>query len=352
MEYFKFKNILITGGAGFIGSTLIRKLLNETNANIYNLDKLTYLSNLKSINDLINSSPNIKTSRYNFFKFDLLNPQQVEEAISLCEPDLIMHLAAESHVDRSINSPYQFIQSNIIGTFNLLEASKKYFKKLNPDKQRIFRFHHVSTDEVFGSLESEGKFNEDSNYDPQSPYSASKASSDHLVRAWNNTFGLPTIITNCSNNYGPWQFPDKLIPLIIMKALNEEKIPIYGDGKQIRDWLYVDDHVDALTLIASNGKIGSTYCIGGNNEKTNNDVAHMICKIIDKLKPKSFSHSSLIEYVSDRPGHDKRYSIDFSLLEKEMGWKPKKTFVNGISDTVDWYIKNFKFAKEIYDKNI
>jgi len=347
MDNFKFRNVLITGGAGFIGSALVKKLLLKTNCNIYNLDKLNYSSDLTSINILLENSQRNLVSRYKFFKCDLLNQKKLDEIITYCKPDLIMHLAAESHVDRSIKYPLKFIQNNIIGTFNLLEASRTYFENIDSNLQNKFRFHHISTDEVFGSLGHKGKFDENSNYDPKSPYSASKASSDHLVRSWHHTFGIPSLITNCSNNYGPWQYPDKLIPVIILNALNQKKIPIYGDGQHIRDWLFVEDHIDALLLIASKGEIGDTYCIGGDNERTNNEVAKLICSILDNLKPISKPYSDFITYVSDRPGHDNRYAIDSSFLKQKLKWLPKQEFRSGLEITVKWYLKNMKWTESL-----
>ena len=340
------KKIVITGGAGFIGGTLIRRLLIESEAKIFNLDKLSYSSDLKSINNLLKNNEE-KNNRYKFYKIDLFNQKELLEIICNIKPDIVMHLAAESHVDRSIDNANLFIKSNVLGTYNLLEAVKNYYSSLSNNRKNKFIFHHISTDEVFGTLGDKGQFNEKTKYDPRSPYSASKAASDHLVRSWHHTFGIPCLITNCSNNYGPWQFPDKLIPVIILNALNQNKIPIYGDGQQIRDWLFVEDHIDALLLIASKGEIGDTYCIGGDNERTNNEVAKLICSILDNLKPISKPYSDFITYVSDRPGHDLRYAIDASFLKKKLKWFPKQGFRSGLELTVKWYLENMKWTESV-----
>tara|TARA_B100000579_G_scaffold437905_1_gene469815 strand:- start:175 stop:1206 length:1032 start_codon:yes stop_codon:yes gene_type:complete len=337
-----FNRVLVTGGAGFIGGTLIRRLLNNTNSIIYNIDRINYASDLSSINKLEKS-----IGRHFHLNVDLKKIEDTREAIKEANPDIIFHLAAESHVDRSIISPKIFIDSNIIGTFNLLEASKDHWEKLSNSRKEKFKFIHVSTDEVFGSIETNDKFNEDSNYNPRSPYSASKAASDHLVKAWFQTFYLPIIITNCSNNYGPFQFPEKLIPLSILKAICGEKIPIYGDGKNIRDWLYVEDHIDALLLVAQKGKAGETYCVGDNNEKNNIYIVEEICSILDKYIPKKIPYSDLIEFVSDRPGHDKRYAIDSTKLKTELGWKPKIKLHDGLLLTIEWYIRNKDWCKKM-----
>ena len=338
-------NILITGGAGFIGSCLIKKLLNYTNANIFNLDKISYTSDFSQIEE------SNRLENYNFIKTDLNNYEATKIAINKSNPDFIFHLAAESHVDRSIDNSRPFIQSNIIGTFNILEATKSYWMDLSNSKRKTFRFLHVSTDEVFGSLGREGSFSEKTAYDPRSPYSASKAASDHLSSAWFHTFRMPIIRTNCSNNFGPYQFHDKLIPLIIMKAMQNEQIPIYGDGSNIRDWLYVEDHVEALILSATKGKIGSNYCVGGNNEKSNLEIANSICEILDKKLPRKSSYKSLIQFVEDRPGHDKRYAINSDLIKKELNWYPKYEFNNALENTIDWYIKNTKWVEKVSKKN-
>ena len=335
--------ILITGGAGFIGNTLVRNLLLTTEHKIINLDKLGYASDLTSINSLDKKL----LSRYTFLKVDLNDFSKLKEAIESSNPDFIMHLAAESHVDRSINEPNLFVQSNVIGTFNLLEVVREFYKKLSENRKQIFKFHHISTDEVFGSLGVKGKFSEQTSYDPRSPYSASKAASDHLVRAWFHTYKIPTIVSNCSNNYGPWQFPEKLIPKIIINALNINQIPIYGNGLNIRDWLYVEDHVEGLKKIVFKGKPGQTYCIGGDGEKTNLEVASTICEILDELVPISFSYKTLIKFVEDRPGHDKRYAIDSSKIKNKLGWSPNYSFDNGIRKTVFWYKENLSWCKNL-----
>ncbi len=335
--------ILITGGAGFIGGTLIRKLLKNTSYKLFNLDKLSYASDLESINQ-INSSSDI--NRYEFLNIDLADKTKTQDAIEYAKPDRIVHLAAESHVDRSIDSPSLFVQSNILGTFNLLESARIHWKQR--DKNNIdFLFHHVSTDEVFGSLGSTGKFNEETKYDPRSPYSASKASSDHLVRSYFHTYGLPIIISNCSNNYGPWQFPEKLIPLVIMKALSNEYIPIYGNGNNIRDWLFVDDHVDALLQIWDRGVIGETYCIGGESERSNKFIVEYICEALNKKLNNKKSFKELIKFVKDRPGHDHRYSINPNKIKNQIKWKPKLTFEEGMDRTIDWYLNNQAWCKSM-----
>ncbi len=336
-------NIVVTGGAGFIGSAVIRHLINNTSHNVINVDKLTYAGNLANVAS-IDKSP-----RYSFEQVDITDAQEIERVFKQHAPHIIMHLAAESHVDRSIDGPAEFIQTNIIGTYTLLEQSRKHFASLNQQNQKIFRFHHISTDEVYGDLPHPDEvdddalplFKESTAYQPSSPYSASKASSDHLVRAWKRTFGLPTIITNCSNNYGPYHYPEKLIPLVILKALAGEPLPVYGDGSQIRDWLYVEDHARALTLVALEGNVGDTYNIGGHNERRNLEVVETICDALDELKPKSSgSYREQITFVKDRPGHDRRYAIDASKIENELGWKPQETFESGILKTIEWCLDN------------
>ncbi|MDC3135376.1 dTDP-glucose 4,6-dehydratase [Prochlorococcus sp. AH-716-J09] len=339
------KRVLITGGAGFIGGALIRKLLKESKYYIFNLDKLTYSGDLYSINSLLDSLGAEASKRYKFLKGDISDKSTVDNVMKKIQPNLIIHFAAETHVDRSIKFPRDFISSNIIGTYQLLESSLDYFDKSNYEVKRNFKFIHISTDEVFGSLGTQGYFDEDSKYDPRSPYSASKASSDHLVKAWFHTYGLPCIITNCSNNYGPWQNPEKLIPNTISKALNNENIPIYGKGNNIRDWLFVDDHIDALLLIAERGIPGKNYCIGGNNEKTNLEVVNTICKFLDKNIPRSTPHKSLIKFVSDRPGHDFRYAINSTLIKRELNWLPKYNFEKGLNKTIEWYLNNQNWLK-------
>ena len=336
--------ILITGGAGFIGKNLILKLLSYPNNIVFNIDKLNYASHHRPIEDFCSKT---KNKRYTFLNIDLANESKTFEALRSANPEIIFHLAAESHVDRSINKPFDFIKSNIIGTYNLLSASLNFYKNLKVEKKERFKFIHISTDEVYGSLGSDGCFSEYSKYDPRSPYSASKASSDHLVKAWHHTYSLPVLISNCSNNYGPWQYPEKFIPKIIFNAIKGNEIPIYGNGSNIRDWLFVEDHVDALILLSKVGKIGETYCIGGNGERTNNKVADEICKILDKKFPLNSPHKKLINYVEDRPGHDQRYSIDFSKMNTKYGWEPKYKFSEGLLKTVDWYLGNINWIEEI-----
>ena len=336
--------IIVTGGSGFIGSTLVRKLLIEGNE-VINVDCLTYAGNKESLLD-------VETNKsYHFENVNILNKIELDRLFEQYQPNAVMHLAAESHVDRSIESPMNFIQTNIIGTFNLLETSMSYFSKIDANEKKIFRFHHISTDEVYGDLEpSMEPFEEDTRYDPSSPYSASKASSDHLVRSWSRTFGLPVLVSNCSNNYGPYQFPEKLIPLTISNALNQKQIPIYGKGDQIRDWLYVEDHVDALYNILQHGKIGRTYNIGGNNEITNIEVVNLICKILEELtKNTNQEYKSLITHVQDRPGHDKRYAINSNKIKNELGWAPKENFTSGLRKTVKWYLSNQIWVDNVID---
>ncbi len=324
---------IVTGGAGFIGSALVRFLINDTDHSVLNIDKLTYAGNLESL-EPISGNP-----RYQFINADICDADKMTEIVADFGPDKIMHLAAESHVDRSVDAPDEFIQTNIIGTFNLLNAARSYFES---SKNQGFIFHHVSTDEVFGSLGGAGFFTEETPYDPRSPYSASKASSDHLVRAWGETYGLPVVVTNCSNNYGHYQFPEKLIPLIIMNAFNERQLPVYGDGRNIRDWLHVDDHARALYLVATQGKRGETYNIGGKNEKTNLEVVDTICSLLERFNPpaRGCHYKDLITHVEDRPGHDFRYAVDTSKIERELGWKPQETFATGMAKTVEWYLSN------------
>jgi dTDP-glucose 4,6-dehydratase len=335
------KKILITGGAGFIGSALIRHVIGNTSDSVVNVDKLTYAGNLQSL-DSVSNNP-----RYRFEHVDICNAAEVARVFEQHQPDAVMHLAAESHVDRSITGPAEFIQTNIVGTYTLLEAARTHWNKLEGDKKANFRFHHISTDEVYGSLGAEGFFTEDMPYEPNSPYSASKASSDHLVRAWHHTYGMPVVTTNCSNNYGPYHFPEKLIPLVILNAVNGKPLPIYGKGDNIRDWLYVDDHARALHLVMNKGRLGETYNIGGWNEKTNLEVVHGICSILDELRPQGAPHAKLITYVKDRPGHDQRYAIDASKLERELGWKPQETFETGLRKTVEWYLSNDAWIKGV-----
>ena len=338
------KTYIVTGGSGFIGSNFIRFMLNEGYAEkIINLDKLTYAGNPKNLSDFQ------QDERYVFVQGDICNQDLVKELFLIHRPNVIVNFAAESHVDRSIDGPGDFIKTNISGTFTLLQESLRYFQTLENENQELFRFHHVSTDEVFGSLNDNGFFTEETPYDPSSPYSASKAASDHLVRAWQRTFGLPIIISNCSNNYGPYQFPEKLIPLMILNCLAEESLPVYGTGENVRDWLYVDDHCEAIHTIIENGKIGETYNVGGNNEIMNIDIVKTICNILDEIKPSTHlkSYMELITFVTDRPGHDFRYAIDSSKLKNELNWQPKETFETGIKQTINWYLENQTWWQDI-----
>ncbi len=345
-----YQRILITGGAGFIGGCLVRKLLNKTNSYIFNIDKLGYASDVSGINSELQKLGIKALDRYEFLKVDLANRELLSEVIKKVDPDIVFHLAAESHVDRSIDDPEIFLRSNIIGTFNLLEVLRSHFEKLSFERKRLFRLHHVSTDEVYGSIDGKGKFSEETPYNPKSPYSATKASSDHLVRAWYSSYGLPILISNCSNNYGPWQLPEKLIPLVIYKALNNQNIPVYGNGKNIRDWLHVDDHVEGILYSAIKGSIGSSYCIGGNNEHSNISVVKFICDLLNKKVSNKKNFADQITFVADRPGHDLRYSIDNSLIVKELGWKPQFTFDKGLENTVEWYLANQSWCKNIINK--
>ena len=336
--------ILVTGGAGFIGSAVIRHILANTEDAVVNVDKLTYAGNLDS---LMGSE---RTPRYAFEHVDICDRAQMDRVFAEHRPDRVMHLAAESHVDRSITGPAAFIETNIIGTYTLLEAARQYWLQLDTAQQAAFRFHHISTDEVYGDLEGpEDLFTEITPYQPSSPYSASKASSDHLVRAWQRTYGLPTLITNCSNNYGPCHFPEKLIPLIILNALEGKALPIYGKGNQIRDWLYVEDHARALYRVVTEGEVGETYNIGGHNEKQNIEVVHTVCALLDELCPESAHrpHAHLITHVQDRPGHDVRYAIDASKIQRELGWTPVETFESGIRKTVQWYLDNPEWVNRV-----
>jgi len=329
------RRVVVTGGAGFIGSAVVRRLV-RAGWDVLNFDKLTYAGNLDSLNE-VHNSPN-----YRFAKADICDGAQVREVFEGFKPDLVMHLAAESHVDRSIDGPGDFVTTNVIGTFTLLQEALRYWRALDAAGQKAFRFHHISTDEVFGSLGPEGLFREDTPYDPRSPYSASKASSDHLVSAWHHTYGLPVVMSNCSNNYGPYHFPEKLIPLTILNALEGKPLPVYGKGENVRDWLYVDDHAAALELIATTGRCGESYNVGGNNERRNIDVVRTICSIMDRVVPngKIGAREGLISFVTDRPGHDARYAIDATKLKDELGWVPSETFETGIEKTVRWYLDN------------
>ena len=340
------KTILVTGGAGFIGSALIRHIIKNTYHSVVNIDKLSYSGNLQSLESIESNKD------YIFEQVDICDEKELNRIFKKNKPDIVMHLAAESHVDRSIDGPGDFIKTNIVGTFTLLEQSKNYWQSLEGDKKNNFRFLHVSTDEVYGDLEGTTDFfSEETSYDPSSPYSATKASSDHLVRAWHRTYGLPVLITNCSNNYGPCQFPEKLIPHVILNALEGKNLPIYGDGRQIRDWLYVDDHVLALMSVALDGNVGETYNIGGSNEIQNIEVVKKICNILDKLISNKLngmaSFSELITYVKDRPGHDVRYAINANKINRDLGWKPKESFESGILKTVQWYLTNNDWCENI-----
>ena len=371
-------NIMVTGGAGFIGSAVVRHLINDTQHSVINVDKLTYAGNLESLKSVENSE------RYAFEQVDICDAAEIKRVFEQHQPDIVMHLAAESHVDRSIDGPGEFIQTNIVGTYTLLEQARGYWATLDEAKKSRFRFHHISTDEVYGDLphpdevngdarEEKGEvtshltphtlplFTETTAYEPSSPYSASKAGSDHLVRAWRRTFGLPTLVTNCSNNYGPYHFPEKLIPLVILNALEGKDLPIYGKGNQIRDWLYVEDHARALVVVATTGEVGETYNIGGHNEKQNIEVVQTICKILDELVPCEqrgvkgkdgqllTTYASLLTFVKDRPGHDMRYAIDASKIQRELGWTPQETFESGIRKTVQWYLDNQQWCQHVQD---
>lgn len=340
--------ILVTGGAGFIGSAVVRHIIQNTTDCVINLDKLTYAGNLESLSDVSDNK------RYRFEQVDICDKAALENVFEKHQPDLVMHLAAESHVDRSIDGPAAFIETNIMGTYNLLEVSRAYWNQLDEVRKSAFRFHHISTDEVYGDLEGTTElFTETTSYKPSSPYSASKASSDHLVRAWLRTYGFPTIVTNCSNNYGPYHFPEKLIPLMILNALDGKPLPVYGDGMQIRDWLFVEDHARALYTVVTQGEVGETYNIGGHNEKANIDVVKTLCALLEELVPEKpagvVSYESLITYVADRPGHDVRYAIDASKIERELGWVPEETFETGLRKTVEWYLNHKTWWQRVLD---
>lgn len=342
------KRILVTGGAGFIGSAVVRHIIADTNNSVVVVDKLTYAGNLESL------TPVADNERYSFEQVDICNRNELDRVFAQYQPDYVMHLAAESHVDRSIDGPADFIETNIVGTYTMLEAARQYWNGLDASRKDAFRFHHISTDEVYGDLHgTDDFFTETTPYAPSSPYSASKASSDHLVRAWLRTYGFPTIVTNCSNNYGPYHFPEKLIPLIILNALAGKPLPVYGNGAQIRDWLYVEDHARALYLVVTEGAIGETYNIGGHNERKNIDVVKTVCALLEELvpsKPEGVEHyANLITYVTDRPGHDMRYAIDAAKIERELGWRPQETFESGIRKTVQWYLANESWWKRVQD---
>ena len=340
--------IMVTGGAGFIGSAVIRHIISDTEHQVVNVDKLTYAGNLGSLGSVSDSE------RYAFEQVDICEDAAVTDVFTKHKPDVLMHLAAESHVDRSIDGPGEFIQTNIVGTYTLLEAARAYRSQLSDEDKDRFRFHHISTDEVYGDLEGfEDLFREDTPYAPSSPYSASKAGSDHLVRAWGRTFGLPILVTNCSNNYGPFHFPEKLVPLVILNALKGNPLPVYGKGNQVRDWLFVDDHARALIEVVTNGVIGETYNIGGHNEKQNIEVVRTVCRLLDELRPSEHAHvdryEELITFVKDRPGHDVRYAIDASKIERELGWRPQETFESGLRKTVEWYLNNEAWWQAVLD---
>lgn len=337
------KTVLLTGGAGFIGSALVRYLISATDVTVINVDKLTYAGSRLSIGSADSNS------RHIFYAADICDFDGIRSLFDKHQPDYIMHLAAESHVDRSIDGPGEFIQTNLVGTYNMLQATREYWEELPSERKNAFRFHHISTDEVYGSLGETGLFTEKTRYKPNSPYSASKAGSDHLVRAWNKTFNLPIVISNCSNNYGPYQFPEKLVPLIIKKALAGEDLPIYGKGDNVRDWLFVEDHVKALWKIVTEGKIGETYNVGGHNEKTNIEVVETLCAVLDEVRPREDGrpYKEQIIFVADRPGHDRRYAIDASKIEKELGWTPDETFDTGFRRTIKWYLENEEWVAKV-----
>ena len=344
------QRVLVTGGAGFIGGAVVRRLLSQRKALVFNLDKVGYASDCSGIEATLQGLGSEASDRYRFMRVDLADGEATAAALREADPDLVMHLAAESHVDRSIDGPDAFLSSNVIGTFSLLEAARAHWGALSEERQRNFRLHHISTDEVFGSLGATGRFSEITPYDPRSPYSATKAASDHLVMAWHHTYGLPVVLTNCSNNFGPWQFPEKLIPVVILKALAGEPIPLYGDGANVRDWLFVEDHVDALLLAAAEGVPGESYCVGGHGERTNKQVVEAICALLDQLRPDGAPHSRLITPVADRPGHDRRYAIDPTRISRELGWQSRHGFAEGLEATVRWYVDHLAWCHEVRDR--
>ena len=344
------QRILVTGGAGFIGGAVVRRLLSQSQALVFNLDKVGYASDCSGIEATLQGLGSAASDRYRFMRVDLADGEATAAALREADPDLVMHLAAESHVDRSIDGPDAFLFSNVIGTFSLLEAARAHWGALPEQRQQGFRFHHISTDEVFGSLGATGRFSETTPYDPRSPYSATKAASDHLVMAWHHTYGLPVVLTNCSNNFGPWQFPEKLIPVVILKALAGEPIPLYGDGANVRDWLFVEDHVDALLLAAAEGVPGESYCVGGYGERTNKQVVEAICALLDQLRPAGAPHARLMTPVADRPGHDRRYAIDPSRISDELGWQPRHGFAEGLEATVRWYVDHLDWCHSVRER--
>ncbi len=349
------RRVLVTGGAGFIGGAMVRRLLAESEALVFNLDKIGYASDLRSIEQLQSELGSTAFTpdgqqRHTLLRLDLADAEATAAAVQAADPDLVLHLAAESHVDRSIEGPAAFLESNVTGTFNLLQAVRSHWQQLPEERREGFRFHHISTDEVFGSLGATGRFSETTPYDPRSPYSASKAASDHLVNAWHHTYGLPVVLTNCSNNYGPWQFPEKLIPVVILKAAAGEPIPLYGDGANVRDWLFVDDHIDALLLAATRGRLGQSYCVGGHGERTNKQVVEAICSHLDQLRPSGAPHARLITPVADRPGHDRRYAIDPTRISTELGWQPRHSFESGLEATVLWYLENLDWCAAVCEQ--
>lgn len=339
------QRVLVTGGAGFIGGAVIRRLLQDSQVEVFNLDQCGYASDLTGIEAL-----HAAAERHHLLKVDLRDQEATLAAVRQADPDLVMHLAAESHVDRSIDAPGEFMASNVMGTYHLLQAVRSHWHELPDERQQRFRLHHISTDEVFGSLGPTGRFTESTPYDPRSPYSASKAASDHLVQAWHHTYGLPVVLTNCSNNYGPWQFPEKLIPVVILKAAAEEPIPLYGDGANVRDWLFVEDHVEALLLAATQGAVGRSYCVGGHGERSNRDVVQQICALMDQLRPEAAPHARLITLVPDRPGHDRRYAIDPARITDELGWQPLHDFDQGLEVTVRWYLNHLPWCDGVRQK--
>jgi dTDP-glucose 4,6-dehydratase len=348
------RRLLVTGGAGFIGGALVRRLLRDSTAMVFSLDKMGYASDLAGVEAelarLGGAAQGTEGPGHQLLQVDLADADATAAAVRQADPDLVLHLAAESHVDRSIDGPGAFLESNVLGTFHLLQAVRRHWEGLSGERRERFRLHHISTDEVFGSLGPEGRFRESTPYDPRSPYSASKAASDHLVSAWHHTYGLPVVLTNCSNNYGPWQFPEKLIPVVILKAAAAEPIPLYGDGANVRDWLYVDDHVEALLLAACRGRVGRSYCVGGHGERTNRQVVEAICAHLDVQRPQAAPHAHLITRVADRPGHDRRYAIDPSRICDELGWQPRHSFDQGLAATVDWYLANLDWCERVRER--